>query len=62
MKKLIVPCAGRSSRYPDTKPKYLLTHPDGKIMLEHALIGIDIEQFDQVIITIVKEHDNKYNA
>ena len=28
MKTLIVPCAGRSSRFPNMKPKYLLTHPD----------------------------------
>ena len=59
MNTLIVPCAGRSSRFPNTKPKFLLTHPDGKLMIEHAIEGIDINKFDQIVITIVKEHDEK---
>jgi len=29
MSTLIVPCGGKSSRYPGMKPKWLLTHPDG---------------------------------
>lgn len=62
MNTLIVPCAGRSSRFPNTKPKFLLTHPDGKLMIEHAIEGIDINKFDQIVITIVKEHDEKYDV
>lgn len=62
MNTLILPCAGKSSRFPGMKPKWLLTHPDGKLMIAKSLEGINIDIFDQVIITIVKEFDEKYEA
>ena len=62
MKTLIIPCAGRSSRFPNMKPKWLLTHPDGQLMIEKSLSGLDFSAYDRVIITIVKEHDLKYDA
>lgn len=62
MNTLIIPCAGKSSRFPNMKPKYLLTHPDGSIMLEKALYGLNTEIFDRIIITIVKPHADKYEA
>lgn len=62
MNTLIVPCAGKSSRFPNIKPKYLLTHPDGSIMLEKAISGLNTEVFDRIIITIVKPHAEKYEA
>lgn len=33
---VIIPCAGRSSRFPWTRPKFLLTMPDGRLMFEWA--------------------------
>jgi hypothetical protein len=62
MRTLIVPCAGRSSRFPDMKPKWLLTHPDGELMVEKAISGLNPELFGRIIITIVKEHSEKYDA
>ncbi len=62
MKTLIVPCAGKSSRFPGMKPKYLLTYPDGKLMVEKAIEGIELRDFDRIIITIVKEHEEMYDA
>ncbi len=62
MNTLIIPCAGKSSRFPNMKPKYMLTHPDGKLMVEKAMENINIEVFDRIIITIVKPHDEKYDA
>lgn len=62
MTTLIIPCAGKSSRFPNMKPKYMLTHPDGKLMIEKALENINIEIFDRIIITIVRPHDEKYQA
>lgn len=62
MNTLIIPCAGKSSRFPNMKPKYMLTHPDGKLMVEKAMEGINPEVFDRIIITIVKPHDEKYEA
>lgn len=62
MHTLIVPCAGRSSRFPNMRPKYLLTHPDGEIMLNHALKCLDLSLYDRIIITIVQEHIEKFDA
>lgn len=62
MNTLIIPCAGRSSRFPNMKPKYMLTHPDGKLMIEKSMENINLDAFDRIIITIVKPHDEKYDA
>jgi hypothetical protein len=62
MKTLIIPCAGKSSRFPGVKPKYLLTHPSGSLMIQKSIEGLFLEQFDKIIITIVKEHDLKFDA
>ena len=55
MNTLIIPCAGRSSRYPNLRPKWLLTHPDGELMLEKVINGLEIKNLDRTIITIVKD-------
>lgn len=62
MKTLIIPCAGKSSRFPNMKPKYLLTHPDGRLMIEHAIGGLKLDSFDRIVITVVQQHDVKYDA
>ena len=62
MKNLIMPAAGKSSRYPDMKPKWLLTHPDGQLMIEKVLHGVGYQKFDRTIIVILKEHCDKYDA
>lgn len=58
---IIVPAAGLSSRFPNTKPKYLLYDYDHKMMLVRAL-----EQFlppvDNIYIGILREHVEKFNA
>ena len=60
MKTLIIPCAGKSSRFPGMRPKWMLTHPDGKPMVQKAVENFG--DFDRIIITIVREHDEKYEA
>ena len=62
MKTLIVPCAGKSLRFPKMRPKWLLTHPDGNLMIQKAVKGLNLEVYDRIIITIVKEHVIKYEA
>jgi len=62
MNTLIIPCAGKSSRFPNMKPKYLLTHPDGKLMIEKSMEELNIEIFDRIIITIVKPHNDQYDS
>ena len=60
MKSLIVPVAGQSSRYPGMRPKWLLTMPDGSLMIEKSVSKIDITNFDNVIIVALKEHINNF--
>lgn len=61
MKSLIVPMAGRSTRFPNTRPKFLLTHPkSGDLMCVESLKGINLEKFDRIYFTFLKEHDEKY--
>ena len=52
--KVIVPCAGKSSHFPNMRPKWMLTHPDGNMMVKEAIEGLNIKPKD-VIITILKE-------
>ena len=56
---VVIPCAGRSSRFSNTRPKYLLTMHTGKLMIENA---VDPYLDQDVHIVILKEHDKKYNV
>jgi len=57
---VIIPCAGRSSRYPGTRPKYLLTMHNGDLMFEQA--ARPYVQTEDVHFIILKEHDEQYNV
>jgi len=61
MSTLIIPCAGLSTRFPTNKPKYLLTHPDGRLMLEKAYEGFNFS-YDRLIIPILEQHCKKFDA
>jgi len=58
--KVILPCAGKSSRFPEMRPKWMLTHPDGDLMVKKAIDGLKGIQNKDIIITILKEHEEKY--
>lgn len=62
MNTLIIPCAGRSSRYPNLRPKWLLTHPDGDLMLEKVIDALQVNGLDRTIVTIVQDQIDKYEA
>jgi dTDP-glucose pyrophosphorylase len=57
---IIVPCAGLSTRFPNMRPKYLLTDYRGKLMIENA-IG-DFLGKHNITISILKEHDEKFKS
>jgi hypothetical protein len=58
---IIMPCAGRSSRFNGGRPKYLRTHPFGNLMVMEALFGLDLTNVSDIIITVVKEHIKNVN-
>lgn len=57
---VIIPCAGKSSRFPDTRPKYLLTMPDGRLMLQHA--ADEYYGLFPITFVIVREHSERYGS
>ncbi len=58
---LIVPAAGKSSRFPDMRPKWMLTHPNGNLMIVQSISGLNLKKYSRVIITILKEHEKQYH-
>lgn len=59
--KVIVPCCGRSSRYPNQPPKWMLAAHGGRPMIAHAVGGIQVP-LDDVVVTILREHEDKYQV
>jgi len=60
--KLIIPVAGESSRFPSTRPKWLLTHPDGNLMFFEAIQGLDLDEVDEVLLACREDHFQKYKV
>lgn len=61
MKTLIVPMAGRSSRYPGLRPKWMLSHPLSNTFMGIAsILGLNLEFFDKIYFVALKEHQDKY--
>lgn len=62
MKTLILPVAGQSSRFAGTRPKWMLTMPDGRLMIEQSIEGLFVNSFDRVIVVALAEHIEKYTS
>ncbi|MXO60721.1 hypothetical protein GRI89_14355 [Altererythrobacter salegens] len=59
--KVIVPCAGKSSRFPDMPPKWMLPDHDGLPMVRKAIEGLNVPAED-LIFTILREHEAEFGA
>lgn len=59
---LIIPAAGKSSRFKNMKPKWMLTHPSGKLMIEKVVDGLNIDDYSMIYFVILDEHCKKYEA
>jgi|TARA_R110000744_G_scaffold88375_1_gene172230 hydroxymethylpyrimidine pyrophosphatase-like HAD family hydrolase len=61
MKNLIVPIAGKSSRFPNTRPKWMLTHPKSNLfMVLESIKGINLDFFDKIYFVALKDHQIKF--
>jgi len=58
---LVIPMAGRSSRFPDLKPKWMLTHPTGKFMVIEAIRGLNLDDFEAIHFIYLKEHQDQHS-
>ena len=62
MRTLLVPMAGRSSRFPDLRPKWQLTHPmTNRFMVTEAILGLNLDFFDNIYFICLQEHEDKYH-
>lgn len=53
--------AGKSSRFPGMKPKWMLTHPlNNKFMAIEAISGLNLQYFDNIYFVFLSEHEIKY--
>ena len=59
--KLIIPVAGSSTRYQGMRPKWMLTLPDGKLMIEECIKGIDFTNIEEIVIIALEEHIKESN-
>ena len=57
---IIIPAAGKSSRFSNVKPKPFLTNPNGNLMLLDCIMGLDLVNVEKIIVTLLKEHIQKY--
>jgi hypothetical protein len=58
---LIIPMGGKSSRFPDLKPKWMLTHPAGKFMVLEAISGLNLEDFTKIYFIYLNEHETTHH-
>ena len=57
---LILPVSGKSSRFKDSDPKWILTSPSGKLMIQEAIVELDLKYVNKILIICLKQHINKY--
>lgn len=60
--KIIVPAAGRSSRFPNMRPKWMLTHPNGKLMITESLSDFELNNVEEINIVVLSKHLEQYNC
>ena len=62
MRSLIVPMAGRSTRFPNMRPKWMLSHPmTNRMMVTEAISGLNLDFFDNIYFICLQEHEDKYS-
>lgn len=59
--KIIIPCAGRSTRYPNMPPKWSLPDHEGVPMIVRAVQELNFAPED-VVVTVLKEHEEKFSV
>jgi hypothetical protein len=62
MKSLVLPIAGQSTRFPNIRPKWMLAHPNGNLMIHESIKGLPLAKFDKVYAVGLKSHFEKYNC
>jgi hypothetical protein len=62
MRSLIIPMAGKSSRFPNMRPKWMLTHPmSNRFMATESILGLNLDFFDKIYFICLEEHEEQYS-
>lgn len=62
MKNLLIPMAGKSSRFPGMRPKWMLTHPmTNRFMVTESILGINLNFFDVIYFIFLQSHEEQYH-
>ena len=59
--KLLLPVAGRSIRFPGLRPKWLITLPNGQLMIERSLSGLRLENINEIVVIMLSKHKKYIN-
>jgi hypothetical protein len=59
---LLLPCAGKSSRYPGVRPKWMLTLPDGRLALQRAAASVPHTDIDRIVVAVRADHEEKFGC
>ncbi len=59
---LILPVAGQSTRYPNMRPKWMLNHPNGNLMLAQSFLGWDLRAVESIVVICLRQHDEQYQV
>lgn len=51
---------GKSTRFPNLRPKWMLTHPFGGFMATEALKGLNLSEFSTIYFVVHKQHEIDY--
>ena len=62
MRTLLLPCAGRSSRYPGVRPKWMLTTPDGRLSVSLAAASVARGAVARQVIAIRSDHEAQFGG
>ena len=61
MKNLLIPMAGKSTRFPNVRPKWMLSHPwSNRFMGIESITGLNLDFFDKIYFICLEEHQNQY--
>ena len=54
--------AGRSTRFPNMRPKWMLSHPmSHRMMVTEAISGLNLDFFDNIYFICLQQHEDKYS-
>lgn len=58
---IVLPVAGKSTRFPNMRPKWLLTNPNGNLMIVDSIIGLGLKDITCLYLIYLKDHEDKFS-